>query len=204
MKSFFIRIINYFLALADKPAKIVGYKTKRKFINQIRRKYIVDIFVETGTFLGDTIYEFKSKFKCLYSIELSPELAKRAKVRFADYNHITVIEGDSGIELKTLVVSLKEQALFWLDGHYSSSFVHNGEFIVTAKAQYNTPILNELTIILKSNYDHIILVDDARLFVGANDYPRVDELEKLVLEHKPFYEIGIKHDIIYILPKVLK
>ena len=56
--------------------------------------------------------------------------------------------------------------LFWLDAHYSG-----GE---------QTPIVKEIDIVLKDNPKHIILIDDARLFDGTNDYPTLDTIKNYV------------------------
>ena len=182
----------------------VPYKKKRKIIDNYRKKFDVDILIETGTFLGDTIQYFREKFKTIYTIELSIDLARRAVKRFeTDYN-IKVIQGNSAEVLKQLVPALDKAALFWLDGHYSSEFFYNGEYIITAKGEKNTPIEEELDIILNSKYSNIILIDDARLFNGEHDYPTITNLkQKLILSGRN-YTLQVFDDIIHILPSFNK
>jgi hypothetical protein len=174
---------------------------KREIIEWYRKKFEPKIFVETGTFLGDTIEYFKNNFEKLISIELSEELARKATQRFFEDKHVKIIQGDSGVVLSSLMFELKSPVLFWLDGHYSSEFFINGEFIQTAKNNKNTAINEELDIILQSLVEAIILIDDARLFNGRNDYPTIKSIKKKVRLYKNNYTVFVKKDIIHIIPK---
>ena len=71
--------------------------------------------------------------------------------KFSKLTHINLIKGDSSEKLPEILKSLKEPALFWLDGHYSDE--------ITAKGDLNTPIYNELTAILNHPIkNHVILM----------------------------------------------
>ena len=152
--------------------------------------------------MGDTVEFFKNDFKEIYSIELAEDLATKAQNRFANDKHITIIHGDSGKVLKSLVATIHEPVLFWLDGHYSSEFFVGDEYIKTAKGEKDTPVEEELRVILNSGVDHIILIDDARLFVGMNDYPTISNMKQLVKKCSDHYVVSVSNDIIYILPNV--
>jgi hypothetical protein len=192
---------SFFSDGKKKPFDIeVTYEHKRKIIDLYRNQLELKILVETGTFLGDTIEFFKVKFNFLFSIELSEELATRAKIRFKSDKNIKILNGDSGAVLEKLVPELNEPTLFWLDGHYSSEFYLNGEYFVTAKADKNTPIEKELDIILNSPFKHTILIDDARLFIGENDYPTIQEVEEKVKASDKGYKVIVTTDIIQIIP----
>ena len=66
---------------------------------------------------------------------------------------MTLIQGDSGVELGNLVGKLSGPALFWLDGHYSE-----GE---TAQGPKDTPIFEELEHIFSARRDgDVILIDE--------------------------------------------
>ncbi len=181
---------------------LIDYETKRKIIDDYRQQYNLNVLVETGTFLGDTIEYFKNKFDELYSIELSKELAIRAMKRFETDKNISIIQGDSGIIFETLIPSLNSPALFWIDGHYSSEFFHNGEFIITAKSDKHTPVEKELDVLLNSVHRNIILIDDARLFTGTSDYPTLEEVKQKILPYS--YSMKVENDIIHITPKNIK
>ncbi|MCW3090873.1 MAG: hypothetical protein JWP81_1942 [Ferruginibacter sp.] len=93
------------------------------------------IMVETGTFLGDTVECFREKFDKIITVELSEELATKAKARFADDPKISILQGDSDVILAQLLKDMQEPVLFWLDGHYSSGIFIGDEFIKTAKGE---------------------------------------------------------------------
>ena len=86
------------------------------------------------------------------------------------------MQGDSGNVLNQLVPELNSAALFWLDGHYSGG--------QTAKGEKECPIYEELKSILASSLEHIVLIDDARLFIGQHDYPTIEELKDFVIYKK--------------------
>ena len=168
----------------------VPHIIKQETINTYRKKHQASIFLETGTYLGDMIHIQKNHFKKLITIELSEQLYRKAKKRFRRYQHIEVYQGDSGEVLNKLVPQLNDNTLFWLDGHYSAG--------VTAKGEKETPVMNELRAIFKSDLDHVILIDDARCFTGENDYPSLEELELYVKKHWNNYNFTIGDDIIRI------
>lgn len=199
MRSLKDKMIFRFNSISRREKIPPSIEEKRKLIDNVRELYQCKTFVETGTFLGDTVEYFKMKFDKLVSIELSAELASRAKERFAVDNNITIIEGDSSIVLKKIVNELLDPTLFWLDGHFSSSFFVKDEFIQTAKGKKNTPIVEELEIILTAKCHSIILVDDARLFTGREDYPSIRTIKSLVNKYSNQYKIYVRQDIIYII-----
>ena len=41
----------------------------------------------------------------------------------------------------------------------------------------NTPVMDELKTILGQRLEHVILIDDARLFVSEYDYPTITKLK---------------------------
>ena len=91
---------------------------------------------------------------------------------------------------------------FWLDGHYSSDFQLGTDYIITAKGAKDTPIFEELKpIISSSSFRHMMLIDDARLFTGNEDYLTKKQLQQFVKYNLPDYIFSIKKDIIRILPK---
>ncbi|MEP7108249.1 MAG: hypothetical protein ABI760_09700 [Ferruginibacter sp.] len=200
MQQLLNRIILKVGWILRKRPSIPGIEEKRNVIEHYRSMYKPSVFIETGTFLGDTVDLFKYKFDFIYSIELSEELASKAKVRFAHNENIKIIQGNSAEILASVVGELNSQALFWLDGHYSSEFYINGEFIKTAKGESETPVEKELDILLALFTPQIILIDDARLFTGMGDYPTFRFLKNKVQDSNNKYKIFINKDIIHIIP----
>ncbi len=154
----------------------------------IAKKKKLVYFVETGTFRGDMIDEMKSLFKKIYSIELFEPLYVKAKKIFKKYKHINIIQGNSSKILPAIISRLNEPTLFWLDAHFSGSG--------TAQSSIDTPIEKELEIITKIMIQHVIVIDDARLFIGKKDYPNIS---KLIQKYKNSYTITIIHDMIVLV-----
>jgi hypothetical protein len=160
-------------------------------VKEYGERYGPRIFIETGTYLGDMVWAVKDNFFRIYSIELSRELYERARKRFSKYNHISVLEGDSSEMLPEILDSVEERCLFWLDGHYSAG--------ITARGERETPILEELKHILAHSIeDHVILIDDARLFKGQGDYPTLEELREVISGRYPEHVLEDQDDIIRI------
>jgi len=194
------KLINLFFR---KKIIIYDYDIKRKIILDYKRKYNIEILIETGTFTGDTVFSLMDNFKKLYSIELSEELASKAIKRFESIQKIKIIQGDSGIQIGKLIKDINQPVLFWLDGHYSGEFMYNDEFIKTAKGTLNTPIEKELQLILASEQAHIILIDDARLFTGEMDYPTIKQIKDIVRKNSKFnHKLFVSRDLIRITPKI--
>ena len=168
---------------------------KRKFIQHIIKQNNSRILIETGTYLGDTINFLKDSLGEIISIELSDFYYKKAVERFKDQKKITILHGDSSKILPEILKKINEPCLFWLDGHYSSGN--------TAKGDKNTPIFSELSSIINHQIkNHIILIDDARLFIGRDDYPWLPNLRKYVdVTSKNLYTISVEKDIIVLTPK---
>jgi hypothetical protein len=166
---------------------------KQAMIEKYQRKKSYQILIETGTFQGDMVEAQRKKFKQIFSIELSKDLFKEAKKRFRNYSHIKIIQGDSGKVLKDLILQIHEPVLFWLDGHYSGG--------ITAKGDLICPIYHELDSILQLKVDFTILIDDARLFVGKDDYPTLQELESYVSQSRHDLTFFIQNDVIIIEKK---
>ena len=164
---------------------------KQLVIKEYATRHNINTFIETGTYLGETIDYCKSSFNKLISIELDVALFNNATNKFAHENKITIYHGDSGILLEKVLTDIEETCLFWLDGHYSEG--------ITAKGELNTPIISELNHIFNHPVsNHIILIDDARLFVGRNDYPTLDHLSDFVANNKPNLKFSVENDIIRI------
>lgn len=145
--------------------------------------------IETGTFHGDMVYAMRRHFTKIVSVELSTTLYREARRRFQRYSHIEILNGDSGEVLPRVLTNLSEGCVFWLDGHYSA-----GD---TAKASIETPIIQELQTILEHPIqEHVILIDDARLFDGTHDYPTLDDLRALLTRYRPDWSVLVQHDVI--------
>jgi hypothetical protein len=121
------------------------------------------VFVETGTFMGDTIFQMQPHFPELHTIELSEPHYQAAKDTAAarSYTNIQFHLGDSAEVLPTLVPTFTQPTVFWLDGH----FCHCG----SAQGSVDCPLHEELAAICDAHAPPaVVVIDDARLF-GASE-----------------------------------
>lgn len=160
---------------------------KRKYLVSFADQY--ETFIETGTYLGETTAAMADYYKTVHTVELMESLFNAASERFSDNPSIICHQGDSAEKILEICNQLDCPAVFWLDAHYSGS--------ATARhGDYDSPIEKELSIIFKNNpREHLILIDDARLFVGRNSYPKIGHLRKFVRENSE-YGLTVRDDII--------
>ena len=179
------RIARIILGLPVPPPDVY----KQLVLKQYQEKYQYSCLIETGTYLGEMVAAQKSNFKKIYSIELGRHLYQSAAEKFKDDLHISIIHGDSGNVLPSLMQHIEEPSIFWLDGHYSGG--------ITAKGEKECPIFEELSAIFNSKkLSHVILIDDARCFDGRGDYPNIDTLIGYIKENRPDYQVTVESDII--------
>lgn len=162
-------------------------------IQALQEKYNCSTFIETGTYKGDMIFALKSHFSKLISVELSPLYYKNALKKFRKDKNVELHFGDSGMLMPKIIGGLSNTSLFWLDGHFSS-----GD---TAQGEKDCPIYGELNAIFKSPFPHVLLIDDARCFVGENDYPTISDLHDFIEKHKPGSLFEVKDDMISVILK---
>ncbi len=151
------------------------------------------ILVETGTCLGDTIAGLKDSFEKIFSIELNEKFAIDAQKRFIADRHISILIGDSGEKIHEILSQIDERAVFWLDAHYSG-----GE---TARGELDSPVMNEISVLLKNNLSHCILIDDARLFKGKDGYPKIKFLKMEAIKNG--YTFQVRDDVIRLVARTL-
>ena len=117
------------------------------------------IWIETGTYLGQTA-KFLSKHSLqVYTVEPEINLFQNVKKYLIKYKNITIINSDSEKALiELLSKKIKQNVNFFLDSHGVSN-----NSTKTYIGPYANPILNELYIIEK-NFNNlknfIIFIDD--------------------------------------------
>ena len=167
---------------------------KRILINEIGQRYSLRVLVETGTNFGQTVSSAIGTFETIYSIELDEALWKHASQRFAHRADVRLRRGDSARELQGILDELREPALFWLDAHYSGDG--------TARGDQDSPIMQELASIAAHQVRaHAILIDDARLFVGRDGYPSIEDCRAAVKRWWPAHGYDVSDDVIRVLPE---
>jgi hypothetical protein len=149
-------------------------------------------WVETGTFLGDTTVLLAKDSKKVFTIEPENFLFEQAKKRFQNESCIDVIHGLSESAFPVLLPTLRGEVNFWLDGHFSGGFTHQGPT--------DCPVREELSSIEKNLalYDGVVvLIDDIRCFNPSipeyADYPDIDFLVNWARKNNLHWHI--EHDI---------
>lgn len=152
----------------------VNFGAPRALIKQLRETFDVSTFVETGTHLGETSAWASNVFRQVITVEGSEDYHREAKQRHADRTNIEFLLGDSRTRLAEILQRLNEPALFWLDAHWMGA-----GSLATADVfgrGSECPLLDEIALINASKLDHIVLIDDARLFLAPPPLPhRADE-----------------------------
>ena len=201
LTNFYSKIIPFWIVKKLKN-KTAPMNLRYKFILNLAKQNNIKTFIETGTYLGETINSVKDYFDEIYSFEISKELVDLANKRFNKCKNIKIIIGDSGEKMPELLKNINTKIIFWLDGHYSKDFLFSDK-----SQEYNkneSPIKKELyNIFLNRNkkVEDLILIDDAHEFDGTRGYPTILELENIINNYNDNYKIKKFYNIIFILPK---
>ena len=152
------------------------------------------VFVETGTYHGDSTIVASKIFPQVITFEISQTLYEGNRSKFEHIPNIQAYLGDSLVLLPTIVPSI-QSGFYFLDAHQSDVDTENNGIWV--------PLLQELAIILKYiKKGSIIVIDDVRLFDGPWDWKgiSVDTILQLCKGiETPFKDSKIANDrlIIY-------
>lgn len=143
------------------------------------------IFVETGTFGGDSIQKaLDAGFEEVYSMDIDAICVEGGKNRFQNHSSVHISFGDSSYQLWDVIATFDEPVVFWLDAH-------NGFPDPSAINTKNTPLIEELEQIKKHPIKtHTILIDDLHccgtlLF----DFLTVEQIVAKILQINPYYTI---------------
>lgn len=164
----------------------------------LKRKLMLSIFLETGTYRGDTAKSMSNYFEKVYTIEKSEYMYNIAKEVLKGYKNVELLKGDSRDILPKILYSCANNILFWLDAHWSGG--------KTWGEGDECPLLKELQVIFakckRKNY--AILIDDARLFLAPpplphdwKSWPTIADIIKIIPKG---FDLVIFNDVIYIYP----
>jgi len=169
--------------LRGKPRRI-PHVVKQKTVLEYAQRFGLTTLVEAGTYYGEMVAAVAPRFGRIYSIELDPDLAGRAQVRFRKLPQVVVLLADSQTAVPQLVRELDEACLWWLDAGYC------GWAGVTSGAGRLGVELG--AILADRKHEHVILMDDADGVQG------LDELLASIRANYPEREAAIQHNIIRI------
>lgn len=142
---------------------IVRMGCPEDFILQLKAKFDIEEFVETGTYKGHTSIWASKNFKSVKTIENSGIIFAKTSKKLASHQNIECLFGNSAEVIKKVADKSKVQ-LFWLDAHWCG-----GD---TFGTDDECPLIEELeTIKAMAHSKSIILIDDARLFMAPPPLP---------------------------------
>jgi hypothetical protein len=174
-------------------------------IKPLLDSFIIPVFLETGTAGGSSVKEASELFEKCFTIEL----LENTVTETIDKDNVSFHVGNTVDVLPKIISELNEShnqssILFWLDAHYSGLQVNETGY----KDCY---ILEELEIVSRYDGNAIILIDDARLFIGMPPYPldprdwaSIDEIFSLIKEKFPNNRTTIMDDYIFSFPEQMK
>lgn len=167
-------------------------------INLVKRftdKYKIPVFIETGTAGGESVMSVSSLFEECHTIEL---IKDRPLVDVLNkFPNIKLHFGSSTEALPQILSNYnKDLAIFfWLDAHYSDPTPNITGF-------RECPVLDEIRC-LGEFQRSVVLIDDARLFMGPppapcdpREWPSIDEIFYELRYQFPHHAITVLDDYI--------
>jgi hypothetical protein len=180
-------------------------------INEFLSEIEIPICVELGTASGGSAKEAAKYFNEVMTVELN----EYRPIYDSNIKNITWLNGNSIDVLPGIIKSLisyKEEnlieyhryCLFWVDSHFDGDKPKDSPY----KDCY---LLDELEIISPYSQDAIIIIDDARLFMGnppypnkADEWPTIQQVFGVFRERFPYHFTTIVDDYILSIPDRLK
>jgi hypothetical protein len=153
----------------------IPQEAKAYFVKRTAKDHGLSTLVETGTGFGDLLIRVVDDFDRIYSVELQPDFYATTVERFKDIENVALYNGESSAFVKDMTIILDEGVLWFLDAHYAGPG--------TARADKDTPVMEELGYILGHDKRHVIIIDDARLFGKEKEYPTLQEVYDFAEKH---------------------
>ncbi len=136
------------------------------------------VFIETGTFLGDTAAreEGSNNWEHLHTIEIDEKLFRAAERRFKKTPRITCHLGSSP-DVLSKIIEPECATHFYLDAHRTGTNEQARAFTGTEFTRHDTdigecPVLEELAVIFAFDWrvPPTIIIDDAQNFVPGEGF----------------------------------
>lgn len=174
----------------------IGFVALRDLGLTLRDELNITTFIETGTYKADSTAWASENFKRVITIENYEPYYNQAVAR--GLPNVRYIFGDSRTRLKVAISRLRKPALIWLDAHWCGSYKDSLD--TTGEC----PLIEELKVLQKCKTRHLILIDDARLFVeppplphDPEQWPTLGQIRELLPAD---YRMTIWNDVIIAVP----
>jgi FkbM family methyltransferase len=159
-----LRAIRRAAAAVGEHVGALNFGLDQELLKALRRQIPLEIFVETGTFEAGTTLAAAPLFRRVWTMELSAELHERARQKLAHLSHVEALCGSSPKMLRAFAPQWSAASvLYWLDAHWCGG--------VTGGATQECPLLGELDALGGLNEESVVLIDDARYFLGPPPAP---------------------------------
>jgi hypothetical protein len=169
---------------------------------------IADVFIETGTFKGESLdFACSLPFQKLISCDVSFQHYENAKNKFKEDKRV-FLHHESSYTLLKKIIDPTKSTTFWLDGHWQNVNKHEMD-----SSGLECPLLEELKQILSFSWikKPLILIDDASHYPITNEdkkkyksgykinqWPSLIEIKNMIPSN---YNFEIIHDVIWISNK---
>ncbi|GLI54160.1 hypothetical protein [Thermodesulfovibrio yellowstonii] len=119
---------------------LINFGVPEKETEFLKENLGFDVFVESGTYKGETAKRMSKFFKKVYTIEKSDVMYDIAKENLKGILNVTMLKGDSREHLAE-ILNNNDNILFWLDAHWSGGETYGEED--------ECPLIEELNIIFR-------------------------------------------------------
>jgi len=173
----------------------VHHGIPQKLALELRDSYGLKVLIETGSYVGGTLFWASQYFERVIGIEISRFYYEFCKRICGGAKNVVLIRGDSRTELSRALSLAKSPALVWLDAHWSSDLESK------KPERGECPLLDELKALNADGRPHVILIDDARLFDPPfnDEWPGIGEVRALLEEGSR--DVRIFEDVIIAEPE---
>jgi hypothetical protein len=177
---------------------IVNFGTPEEETDFLKNNMGLDVFVEGGTYKGGTAKNMSEKFNKVYTIEKSDVMFDLAKENLKNNKNIVMLKGDTREHLRNIIAE-NDNILFWLDAHWSGGDTYG--------ATDECPLVEELNIIFEYNKNHVVLIDDARLFLAPppspHNFKNWQSLTDICKTLPDDWQMVVFEDVIYLYPNII-
>jgi hypothetical protein len=172
-------------------------------VDALRQHGGIRLCIEAGTYRGASTELLAARFDRVITIEASRALATAAERRLARFSSVQVIHGDSSTVLPSVLAGLEQPALFWIDSHYCGPESYG--------VDRQCPVIDEIRTIVAAAPEHVVLIDDARLFLeppplplDAAQWPSIGEICDAFAGGVRRRYLAVHDDIVFAVPESLR
>lgn len=157
----------------------------RELALQLRDKYNLETFLETGTYRGESCLWAAENFEHVISIEKDQGRYRKVMGMTYKLENVKLLLGDSREMLFTALRDVRTPALIYLDAHLFG-FTKNGW-----SNNDQCPLKEELLAVRQIRIGHVVIIDDANWFIDKPEFDhdpkqfiRIDEINTILRDHE--------------------